>query len=396
MMSDEWWLRQRFAAAERPPEPPDRLEEVIRRGRRRRVLERGAVLAAVAVVVLAVPLVFNGLDRHSVVLDSEPSPGRSGAGDATSDDDATPTPGTGELERVEAQALGAPVLAWGGSDGAELERIDGDGARVLWPGPVQVAIPDRQGGVLVQPTGEPAVVWLPDPDEQRQVHLAQADGTLLLRALLPDGRALYSQRPGQQPGEGDVERFFAVALAEGAEPEQVATTPALEQWRVGPTAAAGGEPVHVTCHLHCGLRPGLAEDSDGSEPLYQGTTIEGLTATPDGRVVGFVEFDPTGPERNEPDLVLLDGASFETLARIGLPLQADDKVGQPVVSLSADGQRALVALGGDRTGRPPVEVPPTPYLVDAALTDAPRVYRVDAEGALIWADADAATAWSSP
>lgn len=137
--------------------------------------------------------------------------------------------------------------------------------------------------------------------------------------------------------------------------------------------AADRQPVHASCHVHCSLWLGLAEASDRAygtperaraKALYHGggdaagatAAIDGLTATPDGRVVGFVEHDPELHERPV-ELVLLDGASFDELARVELPWEAGDPVGAAVVSLSADGQRVLVALGS--AAPPPTTTPPT-------------------------------------
>ena len=123
--------------------------------------------------------------------------------------------------------------------------------------------------------------------------------------------------------------------------------------------------------------------------------IEGLTATPDGRVIGFVEFDITHLEDDQdPQLVLLDGASFEELVRIDLPLAAGESAGAPTVSMSAGGQRILVTLGGQATGLP--AVPTTPYFVRGALTAKPQVFPMGFRGVLRWFDPwqrPAAVAW---
>lgn len=409
MKSAESRLRDAWAAAsERMPEPPDRLETVTRRGRRRRTATRAGALAVAAVALVAVPLALDNPRQQTVVMDPGPSPadseqeqadqeredqeGEQHEGNGGQDqEEATPEPTESPVEDpelIDPHGLGAPVLAWGPSDDDQLRMLDEGGERVVWPDPVAVAMPDRQGGVLLQPVDETAVVWLPDAEEERRVRLAEADGDLLLRGLLPGGQVLYSVRPEGEASEGDVETFFVVDLEEGAAPEQVTTVPALSEWTVGPAVAADEDLIHASCHLHCTLWPGIAEAAEADEPLYEGTAIEGLTATPDGGVIGFVESDITIPEGDDSELVLLDGASFEELARITLPLDDDQNFGQPVVSLSPDGQRVVVALGGVMSGAPPVEVPTTPYLVEDALTDDPRLRRIDAEGALIWTTPD--------
>ncbi|HZD23627.1 MAG TPA: hypothetical protein VE569_09535 [Acidimicrobiia bacterium] len=299
---------------------------------------------------------------------------------------------------IDLQGLGSPVLAYGPDDHDPLVLADRDGQRVLWPGPIDVALPDGQGGVVLQPATESTIVWLPDIKDDAQ-RLVVVDGVLLLRGFLPDGRVLYSVRPHADAlTESSREEFFAVTLAEGAESELVATSAAYESWTIGPVMTVGGEAAHASCHLLSSLWSGLAGASEDPESLYHGggaeagptAAIEGLAATPDGRVVAFVEFDITLAEADQPEMVLLDGASFEVLARVMLSLAAGESFGYPTVSLSADGQRVLVALGAV-TEQAALSVPTTPYLVEGALTGEPRVSRVDTAGALRWFDPVAAS-----
>ena len=163
--------------------------------------------------------------------------------------------------------LSAPVLAYGPSDDDQFQLIHRDRQRVLWSDGVGAALPDGQGGVVLQPVGEAVLVWLPTGEETRPVRLVEAAGELLLRGVLPDGRVLYSVRPEDEDmSEASVEEFFAVTLAEGTEPELVGSTGALEHWTVGPAATADGQLVHAGCHLHCSLWPGLAAASEGLNP----------------------------------------------------------------------------------------------------------------------------------
>lgn len=296
--------------------------------------------------------------------------------------------------------LGAPVLVYGPDDHDSLRLVETDGERVIWPGPTEVAIPDGRGGVLLQPATEPTIVWVPDVSNDLQRRLVTVAGELLLRGIRDDGRVVYSVRPHPDAlTEGSLEEFFAIELAQGAEPERVATSGAYESWVVGPVWVGEGEPIHAGCHLHCSLWPGLTAAPPVAQPLYHGggaeagpsAAIGGLVATPDGRVIAFVEFDITLPEASRPELVLLDGRSFNTRARIELSLDFSEQFGNPVVSLSTDAQRVLVALGAPSTDQPFRSVPTTPYLVEGALTASPQVSSIDGEGALRWLDPVAAT-----
>lgn len=307
---------------------------------------------------------------------------------------ATTAPGTTdppapESETMAVEDLGSPILAYGYADREELVVIEREGQRALMSGRVEAVRPDGRDGLLAQ-TEEGAIEWVPDLTSDTSITLAREE-EILLRGTLPDGRALYSLRPPvDETSDSSVERFFAVELAQGSEPEEVATAPALESWIVGPAFTADSEPVHAACHLHCSLWPGLAEAGQGSDPLYHGgggvapaTGIDGLAATRDGRLVGFVEYDPVldGGVR----LVVLDGATFEVVSRQPLPVDGDDPIDRATVSLSADGQRILVGLSGPAR-------PPTSHLISGALTDSPRLSRLDIDAHLAWLDPVAAAA----
>jgi hypothetical protein len=67
-------------------------------------------------------------------------------------------------------------------------------------------------------------------------------------------------------------------------------------------------------------------------------------------------------------LVLLDGTSFQVLARVELPLGTEEPFGHPTVSLSADGQLVLVTLSAAATEQRPLLVPTIP-LPRRRLTD---------------------------
>lgn len=358
-MNIEERLREHLArASERLPEPTDRFDAVVARGRRRVLAQRITVAAAAVVLLVAVPLTLRGLDRTQVDLE----PGQPGP-------DPTPAE-TDEPGALQLSDLGAPVLAWGPYEHDQLMRVDEHGAERLGF-PVDVAFPDGRGGVVFQPASQSQVRW-----SQHGQPLVEADGELVLRGMLPGDRVLYSVRHGS--GEATTEDFFTVTLSEDAEPEHLVAAAVLERSIVGPAVAADRRLVHASCHIHCSLWVGLA-DSDEDEPIYDGLTIEGLTATPDGRLLAFVEHDVT--LQTDPELVLLDGASFEETARVQLPGEDEQRMGVPVLSLSPDGQRALVSLGA--SGEP--GIPTTPYLVEGLLSSEPHVRPIDFSGAVRWA-----------
>ncbi len=411
------------ASARRLPSPPDRLDEVIRRGRRRRRVERAAVALALVALAVAVPAsisAFRGPDVEfadpdlDVEVDREPTPDvEPGPGpEPTPDRGVEPTPdpapaptrsddaGDRELAApAELHDLGARVLAYGAYEHDPVLLVEPAGQlgvpaepRTVHPGIADVALPDGRNGAVVQLGGRSTIVWYPDAHSDQAIVLVageDADDSHLLRAIDPDGRLIYSVRPSDDEplGEDAEEHFFAMELAAGAEAEFLGSRPAMESWHVGPAWAASG-PVHASCHLVCTLESGLVT-SEGDAPLYRNdTAIEGLTATPDGRIVAFVEGAAAGPD--VPQLVLLDGSSFEELARV--PVGDEPRwVGGATVSLSADGERVLVGVGS--SGQPPV--PTEVYLVDGALGEEPETVPVEFEGAVRWFDPSAAVAAGS-
>lgn len=403
-MTVERRLQRHFEQAARQlPEPPDALADVVRRGRRRQVVRRGLVAAVTVAALAAVPVAVQWRSATTVEFgpgappaDTEPASPSPTPGTASPTPKPTPSDEPTTRPPLAPDSLGAAVLAYA-SDGEGLQIFSsgGGGSEVVWPGGVDVALSDGRGGIVVQPAGEEVLLWLPEGDDSAEVKLAEAaTGDLQLRAVLPGDRVVYSVRPDvREIGENAVEDFFIVALRRDPQaPELVDQTGAYESWVVGPVVAAGDRLVHASCHLHCTLAEGLADGTEGTQPLYDGFAIEGLTATPDGRVVGFLEHDIAQPDddlaADHADLVLLDGRSFDELARVEIPMEDRNGFGMPTVSLSGDGQRVLVSLrpwGHDG----PVG-PATSYLVSDALTEAPDVQRVDVAATLRWLDPSAA------
>ena len=388
-MDPERRLREHLdTVAARLPEPHDSYDHVVRRGRRRRVAVTSAVSVASVVALLAVPVTLRSLDRTTITFDpAEQPPATTPATEATASPTASPTPTSAPAAApIDVGELGAPVLAYGPFDHSRLALIDGEDEQLLVSRPVDVALPAGDGQVVYQPASTPELHWVSTAENVARPWRNEHPQQLLLRAVLPDGRVVYSVRPqdGEEVDDRATEEFFTLAPVEDATPEPFGTRPAYESWTLGPAVAADGDLVAGACHLHCALRPWrrLAEPAlDYEDPLYDGRAIEGLTSTPDGRVIGFVEFDHVLLESGQlPQLVLLDGASFAELARLDLPLAPGASPGGSTVSLSADGQRVLVSMGA-------ADAPTTrPYLVRRALTRQPRVVPVDFEGTVRWFD----------
>jgi hypothetical protein len=345
--------------------------------------------------VLAVPLVVDSVDRTTVEFDAAAPPMAPTVAPTAVTPTAeasptavatTPPDAHDEIETIGVDDLGAPVLAYGPFDHDPLYLIDGTDERILVSGPVDVAVPDDDGGVVYQPASQSSVRWVNATGDARGPTIDER-GQLRLRTVLADGRVVYSVRSdGDQTGEDAVEEFFAVAGPEDGQPELIGTRSAFEAWTLGPATAADGQLVYAYCHLHCRLWPGLEEPAPEAEPLYDGLAIDGLSATPDGRIVGFVEYDHVMIESGQaPQLVLLHGGTFTELARLDLPVQPGGSVGNPTVSFSADGERVLVSLGGSTLGREDHSAPADmTYLVEDALSAQPRVRRVDFAGVVRW------------
>jgi hypothetical protein len=284
---------------------------------------------------------------------------------------------------LELGELGAPVLAFS-EEG--LRYVDRSEDVEVWPTGVVQAVPDGRdlAGVVLQTMSEGVgeIVWVGPGGRERT--LAKGQG-LQLRGLLPDGRVLYSATPAEVT-ESSAEDFYGVALLEEHEPaapELLDSIGAYESFHVGPAWPAAGEPVHAACHLMCSIWRGLAREQD-EEPLYSGGVIDGLSTTPDGRLVVFVEFElSTSGGVPAPELVVLDGVTFAQISRLPLPRGETDVVNAASVSVDETGRRILVTLGAAS----PTAGPDRPYLVTDASGPPPRLRSISFDGVVRWAGA---------
>ena len=402
-MTLERRLREQFdAAGQQLPEPDDRLDRVVRRGRRRRALTNATVGLAAVVVVMGAGAGWRAVTTTRVAFEPGATPS------AVSSDPASPAPTASPIapptpadepspastQRPDPQTtvgladLDAPVLTY--NPGAPKLTLHRSGERVeVWSGTVGHVVA-HQGGVVIQ-SGR-RLVWISEVNAPQPVTIVEANTTVTLRGMLRDGRALYStieEPPDPDDAEGTLEHFFAVPLAVDGEPELFADENAHEAWTVGPAATASGDLVMASCHMLCNL---YSWPDPSPDPLYNGggdkagssAAIDAIDATPDGDVVALAEYVPAEGIR-PPEVALLDGTSLRELARISLPVDA--LVSRFSISISADGQRVLAVLhpyaaGGE--GGEGVSLPAESFLIDGALSDAPRIRRLDFAGVVQW------------
>ena len=396
-MNLERQLQEHFSRSDAQlTEPQERLDEVVTRGRRRRVVQGGLMLAAVGALAFAVPTLLSPLDRTQVEFEA---PATQPAEEPTTSQDPTDTAEAESalVPRVSISDLGSPVLEFSAN---RVEAPHVDQPFVFESDDrIENALPDGTGGFVVQ-VGK-TLHWFSDVGQHAkssELPIGNVDG-LHLRSVLrgdlaranfgvPTPRVLYSVTVGA--GEEAKARFFAIELSEGAQPEFLESASAHESGVEGPTHGAADAFIHGACHLMCTLHVGLANEDRGVEPLYHGgggaqgptASINGLTSTPDGRTIAFVESSPAhAPSKKHPQvLVLLDGASFKARARIELPAvgtSRDNWGPTPHVSISADGQRVLVSVV--RT-----------FLIEEAASDQPVVRQVETDQVLRWMDPEAA------
>ena len=409
-MSIERRLSRHFdAAAAGLPEPGSNVDTVIRRGRRRQAVIAGA--SALGVVAIAAVLTLGVLQRDPTQVEFDPAVPPAPASEVAPtearttlptqapttppSDEPTEVPTEVETARpeevvVDPERLGAPVLVYESGRDGRLVSVSGDQREVLWPDPVVAAFPDGEGGVVLQPrrqkagqsAGAGTVIWLPSPTAD-PVPLVVVDDPLHLRGMLADGRVVYSTRTDPREAEEAVEAFYAVnRVGSNPEIELLGEVGAYESGFLGPVPIGPDRLLSGSCHLMCSLWDGFLDSNNDDEPVYDNQrSIDGLTATQDGSVIGFFEAHVV-EDLFAPQLVLLDGDNFKELARIDLPIDGPGRTGIPVVSLADGGNTVLVAAGDS----PDHAVPGTTHLIRGALSDKPRIERVNFDGVVRWHD----------
>lgn len=393
-MSIERRLSRHFeSAAAGLPEPASNVDTVVRRGRRRQATVAGAT--AVGVVAVASALTLGVLQRNTTQVEFDPAvppapvsevaPTEAPTPPPTEATTTAPTETAAETEAarleivVEPERLEAPVLVYKPGRDGRLVRVSGDQREVLWPDPVVTAFPDGEGGVVLQPRKDNAVIWLKAGGEP--VTLVVADATLHVRGMLGDGRVVYSTRTQPRNPEEAVETFYAVnRVTANPEIELLGEEGAHESGFLGPVPLGPDRLLSGSCHLMCSLWDGFLDGNNNGEPVYDNQrSIDGLTAAGDGSVVAFFEAHVI-PGRFNPQLVILDGESFRERARIDLPIDGPQRTGVPVVSLADGGNHVLVAAGN----APDESLPGMTHLIRGALSDNPRIERVNVDGVVRW------------
>lgn len=373
--------------------PPDTLADVKRRGRRRQVAQVVVAGVSVVAVVVAGASVASTLSERRVDFAPAEQPSAAPTALPTVSEAASPAPAVTELatpasEQPEPAApptiavgrLGAAVLRYDETQ-LSVQRPNGE-TDELWGGRrIDAVIPDGDGGAVVQ--SKRTLLWI--QADGTEIRLLEAERPVALRAVLPDGRVLYSTRPTRDEYDDTaVEDYFAAYLTPEFRSENIATTGAYESGTTGPAQVADGGFVHGSCHLMCMVYEGVAEGAQDAKPLYDPyRSIGGMTSTAQGEVVAFVDVDiAPEPHTAPPRLVLLDGRTYEVRRRIKLDVPRPEYV-RPVVSVTDGGQRILVGFASATTRWSPPEVT---YLVEDALTSKPRITRVDGEGGVLWLD----------
>jgi hypothetical protein len=285
---------------------------------------------------------------------------------------------------VEVRDLGAPAFAYGPND--TLAVSDDDSYRSLGNERILAAFPDGRGGVVLQ-TRARDIVWLENMNPEQAVRrddiaaAAAPKATVTLRGVDPLGNVVFSTRP-EKYFESILETFFDIPL-EGGDARLLGTEPGYESWYVGPATTSAGR-VMASCHLLCSLWP-WPPAGGADEPLYhggggRGTTaaIEGLSASADGSLLAFVEGNEMAG--TVPEVVVLAADNFKERVRLALPVDAGTRIGGAVVSVSADGQRILAAIGPAATG----SIPRMTFLIEGALSRNPTIKRVGYPGVVQW------------
>ena len=232
--------------------------------------------------------------------------------------------------------LGASVFTYGnGSEyyGDEPLQLHGAGGNTAeFPQGLDLALPDGRGGIFTQEGN--TIAWYADPAHSSDATTLEIRGDRMieLAAVFPQGTFISRELSSSGDDPESVTGYSQARYGPTADDPFRHQPLGSESTRDGTTGivnAAGTEnamsPVHISCPAHlqtCGLYEGVFGTDPNSSPLYaNNSVIHGLAATRDGATIAFVEAEPH--DLMTPSLVLLDGRSFEVLAKISLPPDPD-------------------------------------------------------------------------
>lgn len=322
------------------PSQPLETARVVASGRRRRRLRHGAaVVGSVAVLALGAVVAFEmiGVDQRPEVVDRPDAERPEVDHERDVDNEVADSGQDGEVETVDLAKVERPLLVTGDEG---VMRVDGDDQQQLWDGPVEVALDDGQGGVVLQ-TDE-GLRRLPADVQQPQPPFATADEQPHLYAVVEiDQRsaALFTRRTGQ--GDNETETLHVLWLADDTE-EQLGTTGRLESGTSGVTLV-DGQLVLTSCHIDCRLvSVPFGADPDGpqaTELIDQPEPLQGLAGHE--QTVAYLHLSLHDPTRPDPSLWLHNLATDER-EQIELPAPEDIETPQAEIDLAPDGTAALI------------------------------------------------------
>lgn len=312
-------------------------------------------------------------------------------GPSGADEDADgdrPEPGRSDADDTDAQQPIAPAqigrgLVAAGLDGIRL--IDGATDVQVWAGATLLALPDGEGGVVLQhhaphlPAGRGAIAWLPagaDAPAGPPVTFDE-EGAWLHAVVELDGNptVLFTRRVDDN-GESE-ETLYAHTLADGVE-VPLAVTGGIESG-LDAVVVHDGRLLLSTCHLQCNVvarRPTMG--TDDPELLVPSDWYEGLAVAGDRMVQLERPFDFEG--RAGPVSLWLHDLATGERRQVALPVDtASIEQTTARVDLAADGSAALVSFV------PWDEPSPALTLLVDDLDARPRIVPVETRERLVFA-----------
>lgn len=367
-----------------PSGPLDTAQMVARGRRRRRVRHATAAAGSVAAVLIAVAVVLGGpvtepqppeiVERPDP---SEPRPDDPGDDEADAAEDESSDPGAEEVERISPDEAGHPLLV---ADDRGVHRVGEDGEQPLWDTAAALALPDHDGGAVIQEADGGAIRRLTADGGESGPPLAAPEEQPVLHAVVEhDGRptVLFTRRGGE--GDAETETLHAHRLDDATE-EDLGVTGMLESGISG-VALVDGDLVLSRCHLECDLvRVPWGADPEGEQAVElhdRALPIHGLdgydtTAAYVHLPQHVPDTDDQADDPGQPDLWLHDLADDDR-DEVALPPPEDLDTPTISVDLTADGSAALI-------GFHPPDGTATQTLLADDLDGQPRLRWLDATG----------------